>query len=202
MELVYPFLIAFIMVFIAELGDKTQLIVLSFSNLLKPRTILFGVALGSLFSHGIAIMFGSSIGLLDNPFLRNLLEIITYISFILIGILSLLPKKEKISFSDSSKEGFIQKISGFKLNYCLIIALSIMIGELGDKTFLASIGFGVQYPNSKFMLVLGAILGMVASNSIAIVFGKLLNKYISESMMQKVSGILFLIFGAIGFLFY
>lgn len=76
-----------------------------------------------------------------------------------------------------------------------------MFGELGDKTFLASIGFGVQYPNAKFMLVFGAILGMLASNSIAIIFGKILNKYISEAMMQKISGILFLIFGIIGFLF-
>ena len=201
MELIYPFLIAFIMVFFAELGDKTQLIVLSFSNTLKARTILFGVALGSLFSHGIAIIFGSSLGLLDNPFLSNLLEIVTYLSFILIGIISLLPKKEKISFDDNSNGGFLQKISHFKFNYSLIIALNIMFGEFGDKTFLASIGFGLQYPNSKIMLVLGAVLGMVVSNSIAIIFGKILNKYVSETTFQKLSGILFLIFGIVGFLF-
>ncbi len=35
MELIYPFFIAFIMVFVAELGDKTQLIVLSFSRFYK-----------------------------------------------------------------------------------------------------------------------------------------------------------------------
>ena len=201
MNLIYPFLIAFIMVFIAELGDKTQLIVLSFSQSLKPRTILFGVALGSLFSHGIAIMFGSSIGLLDNPIFHKILEIITYSSFILIGILSFIPRKETISFDNNSKEGIIQKISHLKLNYALIIALSIIIGELGDKTFLASIGFGIEYPNSKIMLVLGAILGMVVSDSLAILFGKLLNKYISDKMIQKLSGILFLIFGIVGFLF-
>ena len=201
MEIIYPFLIAFIMVFIAELGDKTQLIVLSFSNSLKPHTILLGVALGSLFSHGIAIIFGSSIGLLNNYVFRNILEILTYISFILIGIFSLLPEKEKMSFSNTSKENFMQKISHSKLNYCIIIALSIMIGELGDKTFLASLGFGIQYPNSKVILVFGAILGMVASNSIAIMFGKFLNKYISETMMKKFSGFLFLIFGFLGFLF-
>lgn len=200
-QLIYPFLISFIMIFIAELGDKTQLIVLSFSNTLKARTILFGVALGSLFSHGIAIIFGSSLGLLNNSFLRQLLEIITYTSFILMGIFSLLPKKEKISFDDNKKSGLLQKISNLKLNYCLIIALNIMLGELGDKTFLASIGFGLQYPNSKIMLVLGAVLGMVASNSIAIIFGKILNKYISETTFQRLSGILFLIFGMVGFLF-
>ena len=201
MNLIYPFLIAFIMVFIAELGDKTQLIVLSFSQSLKPRTILFGVALGSLFSHGIAIMFGSSIGLLENELFHKILEIITYSSFILMGILSFLPKKETISLDNNGKEGIIQKISHLKLNYTFIIALSIVIGELGDKTFLASIGFGIQYPNAKIMLVLGAILGMVVSDSLAILFGKLLNKYISDKMMQKLSGILFLIFGIVGFLF-
>lgn len=172
-----------------------------FLGSLKPSTILLGVGLGAFFSHGIAIIFGSKIGLLENPFLHNILEIITYSSFILMGFISLLPKKEKISSDTSSKKGLIEKISHFKLNYYLIIALSIMVGELGDKTFLASIGFGIEYPNSKIMLVLGAILGMIVSDSIAILFGKFLKQYISETVMQKISGILFLIFGIVGFLF-
>lgn len=45
MEFIYPFIIAFILVFISELGDKTQLLVLSFSSKLKIKTILLGVAL-------------------------------------------------------------------------------------------------------------------------------------------------------------
>ena len=109
--------------------------------------------------------------------------------------------KEKVEDEKSSKKSIMQNILHLKLNYCLIIALSIIIGELGDKTFLASIGFGIEYPNAKLMLILGAILGMVASDSIAIIFGKFLNRYIPDSVMQKISGILFLIFGIIGFLF-
>ena len=70
----YPFLIAFIFVFISELGDKTQLLVLSFSSKLKATTILIGVALGSFLSHGVAILFGSSLGFLDNEFLHFLLQ--------------------------------------------------------------------------------------------------------------------------------
>jgi len=81
-----------------------------------------------------------------------------------------------------------------------MIAFSIMVGELGDKTFLASLGLGISYPSYKISLILGAILGMVVSDSIAIIFGKLLNQYISESLMQKLSGVLFLIFGSIGFI--
>ena len=71
---------------------------------------------------------------------------------------------------------------------------------MGDKTFLASLGFGIQYPSYKIMLIIGAILGMIASDSIAIISGKFLSKYISEEKMKKFSGILFLIFGALGFI--
>lgn len=196
MNLFYPFIIAFILVFISELGDKTQLLVLSFSTKTKSFFILLGVALGSFFSHGIAILFGSSIGLLENEFLHNTLEVITYLSFLLFGIFSFFPKKEKKE--NRKKENFINKLSHFGISYIFIIAFSIAIGELGDKTFLASLGLGISYPNYKLFLIIGAILGMVVSDSIAIAFGKVLNKYISEKNMQKLSGILFLIFGIIG----
>ena len=82
----------------------------------------------------------------------------------------------------------------------MFIAFSIAIGELGDKTFLASIGLGVQYPSYKFLLILGAVAAMMASDLIAIAFGKVLSKRISDKTMQTFSGILFLIFGFIGLL--
>lgn len=201
MELIYPFLISFIMIFIAELGDKTQLLILSFSGGVKTKNIILGIAIGSFFSHGIAIIFGSRIGTLENQSIHLIMKTITYLSFIIIGILSLLPKKEKINSELNKKNSILQTICNLKINYVFIIALSIIIGELGDKTFLASLGFGIQYPNHKFMLVIGAILGMIASDLIAIISGKFLSKYISEEKMQKFSGILFLIFGVTGFLF-
>lgn len=156
---------------------------------------------GSFLSHGIAILFGSKIGLLENESIHTIIEIITYSSFILMGIISLLPKKEKIHSSTDKKTSILNKISKLQINYTFIIAISILVGEIGDKTFLASLGFGIQYPNYKLMLILGSILGMVASDSIAIISGKFLSQYISEEKMQKFSGILFLIFGIAGFIF-
>lgn len=198
MSFLYPILISFLLVFISELGDKTQLLVLSFSSKLKASTILIGVALGSFFSHGLAILFGSSIGLLDNSFIHDLLEIITFISFIIFGFLSFLPQKEEKE--STKKDNFIMKLSKLGIGYILIIAFSISIGELGDKTFLASIGLGISYPNSKLFLIIGAILGMVVSDLLAIIFGKLLTKKIPETLMQKLSGLLFIVFGIVGFI--
>lgn len=200
MDFVYPFFIAFAMVFVSELGDKTQLLVLSFSGKDKTFKILLGVAIGSFFSHGLAILFGSSIGLLENQLLHHIIELITYTSFLVMGVISLLPKKEKLTMEDGKKDSLVQKIANLKINYCFVIALCIMIGEIGDKTFLASVGLGIQYPGAKISLILGAICAMVVCDFIAILFGKFLNKYISESTMQKISGILFLIFGILGLL--
>ena len=200
MQFIYPFFIAFLLVFISELGDKTQLLVLSFSNKTKSFFILLGVALGSFFSHGLAILFGSSIGILENDFLQNCLKLFTYISFILFGIFSFLPKKDNEDSNSKIilKNNFLYKFSKYNLGYVLFIAFSIAIGELGDKTFLASIGLGVNYPNYKLPLIFGAILGMVISDSLALVLGKMLNKHISENNMQKLSGTLFLLLGFVG----
>ena len=168
---------------------------LSFSTKLKSFTIILGVALGSFFSHGIAILFGGFLGSFDNVWFHIILKFTTYISFLLFGIFTL----KNISFeSSSNKNGFLQKISNLSVSYIFIIAFSIAIGELGDKTFLASLGLGIQYPNLKFILVLGAVLGMVISDVIAILFGKFLSNKLSSKMINTLSGFIFLIFGICG----
>lgn len=196
MNCLYLFFVSFFLIFLSELGDKTQLLVLSFSSKMRTYTILFGVALGSLFSHGMAILFGSALGSLNNEFIHTILEFITYISFLFFGIVTLMNKDS--SYDNSKKSGILKKVSDLTIGYIFIIAISIAIGEFGDKTFLASLGLGIQYPNFKIFLILGAILGMVVSDFIAVLFGKFLNSRISEKAMNLLSGILFLAFGSIG----
>lgn len=198
MTFIYPFFISFMFIFLSELGDKTQLLVLSFSTKDKAKNILLGVALGTFFSHGLAILFGSKIGSFQNETFQFYLEIFTYTSFLLFGLLGFLPKREKNNSSDS-KSSILQKLSFFKLNYILIIALSIIVGELGDKTFLASLGLGLEYPNNRISLIIGSVLGMVASNSIALFFGKILGNKLKPKFIETLSNFIFIAFGLIGF---
>ena len=197
MDFITPFFIAFIFVFLSELGDKTQLLILSFSTKLKTFTILIGIALGSLFSHGLAILFGSTLGSINNSNFEHIIQLITFLSFILMGIYILFFQKNK----DDDNKSSLKLISNLKINYVFIIALSIAIGELGDKTFLASIGLGINYPDFKISLILGAILGMIISDCIAIFLGKLLSKKLNTNAINKLSGILFLLFGIIVLIF-
>ena len=199
MENIYPMLIAFFMIFVSELGDKTQILVMSFSGKQKIVNILLGVALGTFFSHGLAILFGSYIGAINNENVKLILDFATNIIFIIFGLIFLFNKEKEES--DENKTGLLSKLTNIKLNYILIIAISIAVGELGDKTFLAAIGLGIQYAKYKIPLVIGAIMGMVISDLLAIILGKIISKKIPEEVMKKISGILFIIFGIIGILF-
>ena len=198
MELISTFFLSFFLVFLSELGDKTQLLVLSFSTKDRAKNILLGVAVGTFFSHGLAILFGSKLGVLENDTFKAYLEIFTYISFLAFGLIGFLPKKENIKNTSSQKSSFLSKLSNFKISPFIIIAISIIVGELGDKTFLASLGLGINYPNCKISLILGSIMGMVLSNSLVLFFGRFLGNKFNPKIINILSNILFIVFGIVG----
>lgn len=206
MQYLYPFIISFIFIFLSELGDKTQILVLSFSTKNRTSRILLGVALGTLLSHGIAILFGSRLGIIGNETFLSYLKLFTYFTFILFGVFGFIKllKEDTIKntkLEKSSKATLLKYISHLFKNCVFIVACSIAIGELGDKTFLASIGLGVQYPIYRLPLICGSICGMVSSNSIAIFFGKLLSSKISSHMIEILSNLIFILFGIVGLIF-
>lgn len=202
MNVLYPLLLSFTIIFFAELGDKTQIMVLSFSTKSRMKYILLGIALGTFLSHGLAILFGSQLGSIHNENVSYYLNIFTYISFILFGILGFISMKNpSLDNIENHKTGLISKLCNLKINFVFIIAFCILVGELGDKTFLSSIGLGIQYPEYKFSLIIGSILGMVCSNLLAIVFGKLLSMKFRQNIIEMISNSLFIAFGIIGLIF-
>ena len=198
MDFIYPFFITFIFIFLSELGDKTQLLVLSFSTKGKASFVLLGVAIGTFFSHGLAILFGSQIASFQNDTFQFYLTLFTYLSFLLFGFIGFY-SSHKDDNLDEHKPSFLQKLPFFHMHYVFIVAFSIIAGELGDKTFLASLGVGLQYPDAKISLILGSIFGMVASNSIAIFLGKFLYSKFNRNIIEYFSNFLFIIFGVFRF---
>lgn len=202
MEYIYPFIISFILIFFSELGDKTQILVLSFSTKNRALYILMGVALGTLLSHGLAIIFGSRLSCIGNDSFIFYLKVLTYITFLFFGIIGFIKQKEPASNDNSletdSKFHIIKFLNSLFKNCIFIVATAIAIGELGDKTFLSSIGLGIQYPLSKFPLICGSICGMVLSDSIAIFFGKWIGTKISTNTIEFLSNLIFILFGALG----
>ena len=178
------FISAFLLIFLAEMGDKTQLLALAFSTKYKARTVLLGVAAGAFLNHGLAILLGSLIGKLIP---MNLIQVLASSLFIYFGLTSFL-----LEFEDEEEESTSNKFGPF-----FTVASAFFIGELGDKTQLTAMTLGVK---SSFPIVVLAAttIGMVCVSSLGIIVGKLLGKKIPEVTMKFIAGLVFISFGSIG----
>ena len=124
MQNLYPFLISFIFIFFSELGDKTQILVLSFSTKNKAIHILLGVALGTFLSHGLAIAFGSQIAIINNDIFIFYLKIFTYFTFLFFGITGLIKSKNSASVEElpeTDSKSRIIKFLGSLTKNCIFI---------------------------------------------------------------------------------
>lgn len=204
MNYICPLLVSFFIIFLAELGDKTQFLILSFSTKTKTKNIILGIALGSFISNGLAVIFGSKISSLFSEQTTFYLNIFTNLSFIFLGIIGLIflfisfLNINKLDDRHFRKDNILSKFSKLNLPSSILLAILILIGELGDKTFLSSLALASTYPNSKILLVLGATLGMIISNLLTVFLGKLINSHFNYTVINILSNLTFIIFGFIG----
>ena len=177
---------SFLLIFLAEMGDKTQLLALAFSTKYKIKQVLIGVFLGAFLNHGLAIVFASFI---SNYVSLDLIKVVAAIMFIIFGLWSL-----KLEYEDEDEED--EASFSFKTPI-LTVASAFFIGELGDKTQLTAMTLGAKsaYP---FLTLLGTTSGMIAVSLIGILVGKVLGKRIPEVTMKVLASIIFLGFGLSG----
>lgn len=189
-------LTTFILILTSELGDKSLLFILSISNKNNYMTLIFGIIIGTILSHGLIIYcFNDLYSVIDTTIIHTLQYTLNFL-FILIGVYNLINSKH-----NKTTSRFIEKIINFKFNKLILIIIVIIIGEFGDKTLLTSLLLSIKYQNYLLAILLGAILGMLFTNISSIYLGKILNKYIDEKKMKIVSNTLFILFGIFSFLF-
>jgi Ca2+/H+ antiporter, TMEM165/GDT1 family len=179
--IVQAILNSFILVFISEMGDKTQLLALLLTaRYKKPGVILAGVFVATLINHALAAW----VGLWASAFFTaQTLKWILAISFFVFAAWILVP----------DKEGDIKESSGFGVFFTTLI--SFFLAEMGDKTQLATIALGATYANTLFV-TLGTTIGMLASNALAIFLGDRLLKKIPIRWVRFSASLLFIVFGA------
>lgn len=174
------FLQAFTMIFIAEMGDKTQIMAMAFAMQFSVRQILMGVGIGSFLNHGIAILLGAI-------FLNNiplaLLNLFAGLLFIFFGYQSLSFTGDEESMNKKSSYGGITTV-----------ALAFFIGELGDKTQLTALSLSTQAA-LPLNTLLGSTVGMVAVSSVGIFVGTKLGNKVPEPMIKSIASTVFVFFG-------
>ena len=184
------FLTSFILVVCAEMGDKTQLLVINFASKYKVHKVLIGIFIGALCSNIIAILIGSYIN--NIPTVQEAIKIIACLIFIFFAFFNAM---EFMSDKDKKEEDKKMKIFSSGI---LTVALAIFIGEMGDKTNLSTVALTTQFENGYIYILLGATFAMVASNVLSIFIGSIIQNRLSPKGLSILSTMLFLVFGIIG----
>jgi Ca2+/H+ antiporter, TMEM165/GDT1 family len=208
----YAFLAATVLITLAELGDKTQLLALALACRYKAWQVLVGIFIATLSIHFFSTLVGQLVG---NFIPRIWLGAGTGLLFIGFGIWTL--RGEKESGEDVDKASRFGPI--------LATAIAFFLAEIGDKTqimtmtiaadpeavlrtfgtfgpafsnAMASIGISAKglTPAQTFWGVwLGSTVGMMIADGIAILVGSILGKKLPERLITRISGIIFIVFG-------
>lgn len=173
------YLKALSLIFLAEMGDKTQLLAMAFATKYKVRNIVLGIALGAFLNHGLAILLGS---FLQSVLPLELVYLVAGLAFILFGLMSLELEDEAVE-TPTAKFGPI-----------LTVGTAFFIGELGDKTQLTALTLSTStgYPVA---ILMGTVTGMVLTGLIAIWVGRKLGDKIPELQLKFGAAAVFLFFG-------
>lgn len=176
-----PFVRAFLLIFVAEMGDKSQLLALAFATKYPLRTVLAGVSLGIALNHGVAILIAVFI---SQHVPLEALQIVSAFVFLAFGLKSLW-----LDFEEEEEE---EKFKEF--GPVLTVAATFFLGEFGDKTQITAMTLAANSPK-PFFIFLSTVSAMILVSLLGIFVGKVLGKKIPEVTMQLIAAGLFLFFG-------
>jgi putative Ca2+/H+ antiporter (TMEM165/GDT1 family) len=181
--MVAAFLIAFGVVFVAELGDKSQLMVLTLATRFPAWRVLGAITVATALIHLISVLVGGAVAAVLPT---EAITVVAGLAFIGFGSWTLRGD------DDDDPDG--ETVAGGR-SPVVAAAIAFFLAELGDKTMLASMTLAAR--NGIFGTWLGATGGMVAADAIAVIVGATLGKRLPKRAIRLLAAGLFLLFGAL-----
>jgi putative Ca2+/H+ antiporter (TMEM165/GDT1 family) len=175
-------LLSFAVIFVAEMGDKTQLVAMMFALRYRWWVVLAAITAATTAVHVLSVAIGHYIGA---ALPTNLLGILAGVMFIFFGLWTLrgdsLTDEEATRTEKATAPAFFVVFSAF------------LLAELGDKTMLATITLAADH--DWVGVWIGSTLGMVVADGLAIVVGAVAGRHLPERLIQVGAAVLFLLFG-------
>ena len=170
--------------FIAEMGDKTQLMLIALTSKYKLRDIILGTAAAILVLNGLAVLAG---GLVSEFIPDWLIKTIAALAFLYFAASTIAGDEE-----EEEEEGGKSKIKFAPL----AVFCTFFIAELGDKTQLTAITFGANEGMSAALVVwIGCSLGLFAADILGMLVGYLLKSKTPDGLLNTLAFAIFSIFG-------
>ena len=174
-------LVSVAVVFVAELGDKSQLITMTYSLRHRWWVVLSGVGIASMLVHGLSVTIGHFLGLSlpERP-----IAFAGALAFFLFAVWTW-------------REGGLDDDEGVRVaepRFVLFAVISsFVLAELGDKTMLATVALASDHNWAGVWI--GATAGMVLADGVAIAVGAWAHKRLPERFLHGLASVLFLLFG-------
>jgi len=177
---------SFALVALAELGDKTQVAVITLSCQFKAFSVFVGAMLAFLVSTGVAVAIGDALTLVLPAFWIRIAAALIFLVFGIYTIISLMLKKSEAECK-TKEEARNGVFSSFSM---------IVLMELGDKTQLSVIALTAEYELPLFVFA-GVMLAFALVTAISATLGMALTKIVPLKYIQLASGIVFILLGVV-----
>ena len=172
--------------FIAEMGDKTQLMLVAMTSRFKLRDIIIGSALAILLLNGLAVGVG---GFISEFVPIYIIKIIAGAAFFYFAYSTLRGGDEEEEESGDKKM--------MKLPFLSVFG-TFFLAELGDKTQLTAITFAANYGIENALTIwIACSVGLFAADIIGMLIGYLLKSKMPKKTLDTLAFVIFMIFGII-----
>ena len=175
--------LSFAVIFVAELGDKSQLMAMTFALRYRWWVVLSGILFATTVVHLVSVAVGHYLGV---AIPAAAISIVGGIAFLIFGAWTL--RGDSLDDDEQSKAGRVAR-SAF-----LAVSSAFFLAELGDKTMLATITLAAD--NDWAGVWIGSTVGMVAADALAIIAGAVLGRHLPENAIRFGAAALFFGFGA------
>ncbi|MBK5965332.1 UPF0016 family membrane protein [Thiocystis minor] len=174
-----PAVTTFGLVFLAELGDKSQLVCMTLAARHRHGPVLVGSIAAFVVLNTLAVVFGVG---LSQWIPERVLAGVVAILFAVFGIMSLRATEDEDS--DVLRE---RRVDGIALTTFLMILLA----EMGDKTQLTVAGLASSLP--PLSVWIGATLALSVTSALGVLVGCRLLRSMPLHRLHQASGVFFLL---------
>ena len=175
------FAVSTLLVAVAEIGDKTQLLSLVLAaRFRQPLPIIAGIIVATLANHAVAAALGQWVhAALPAATLRWILGV----SFLAVALWAIKPDKlDGVAVEHGHRTVFV------------ITTIAFFLAEIGDKTQVATIMLAARF-NSLVAVVAGTTLGMLAANVPAVLLGSAMTQRLPLKAIRYVAALMFAALG-------
>ncbi|HEU5128182.1 MAG TPA: TMEM165/GDT1 family protein [Glycomyces sp.] len=172
--------LSFGLIFVGEMGDKSQLMALTFATRYRLRSVILGMLIAIAALIGLSVGLGAALGsLLPTDWIR-LAAAVLFVGF---GLWAL-----RGDGGDDEETVVKERRSGL-----LTVMGAMFLAELGDKTMIMSMTLGSQY--NGWGVWIGGTAGMLAADLLAVFAGVWVAKHVPERFIRYGSAAVFILLG-------